>query len=880
MSLQKYNRKRHFTKTPEPVGKRQPSAGGNQFVVQKHAASRLHYDFRLELDGALKSWAIPKGPSLNPKVKALAVQVEDHPLDYAGFEGVIPKGQYGGGTVMVWDHGTWESEGNAARDLRRGKLKFRLMGEKLRGGWSLVRMGGKAGEDGKNWLLIKQQDSDALSAGKTEPLARRPRSVLSNRTLEEIAADADRVWSSNGKAAGTGRQRARGVKSTKVRRAVGRRVAKFAGSLAGARSAPQPDELHPQLATLSAEVPQGDRWLHELKFDGYRILAFFTDGKVRLVTRQGNDWSARFGPIVDALKELPISNGILDGEIVSLDEQGVPDFQQLQNSLKRGSDNSLVYYLFDVPHLEQFDLTDVPLVDRKELVLRLVRSITPEDSGPVRYSDHIRGQGEQIWQHACRGALEGIVSKLADGRYKQSRSTSWLKVKCLKRQEFVIGGFTKPSGARTDFGALLLGYYDGNDLRYCGRVGTGFTHESLRQVKAELRRRTVEAAPFINPPRGAPNRHVTWVRPELVCEVEFSQWTRDGILRHPSFQGLREDKDPQQVTREVPRRISEIRDADGMTKKSKLSSRTKSPKRTASADALEVAGMQITNPDRVVYPEQRLTKLQLAGYYETIAEWILPHVAERPLTLVRCPTGRTGQCFYQKHLGDAAPMEVGGVMIREKNSRNKYIVIRDLKGLIALVQIGVLEIHPWPARADNVERPDRLVFDLDPGEGVPWNRVVRAARDVRDFLAEVGLVSFLRTSEGKGLHVVAPLVRRNSWDELKSFAKGVAEKVTTASPDRYVATMSKTRRVGKVFIDYLRNQRGATAIASYSTRARVRAPVATPLDWSELSGRTKPDMYRVENLPKRIASKKVDPWDGFFDIRQSLTRPMLSRIAG
>ncbi len=889
MSLKEYKRKRDFQRTPEPAGDGAKSAPGRQFVIQKHAARRLHYDFRLEHNGTLKSWAVPKGPSLDPAVKSLAVQVEDHPLDYATFEGVIPQGEYGGGTVMVWDHGTWEPEVDPTKGLREGKLKFTLNGEKLHGSWALVRMGGKAGDDGKNWLLIKHRDEAAKLAAKQDILKRKPRSVVSGREMEEIAADADRVWTSNRNAAGksaamTAPKKSKTKAASKSKRASSRNVAnrspikaKDLANVPGARRAQLPTEFKPQLATLANRVPEGDDWLHELKFDGYRILAFIENEYVRLVTRRGNDWTARFRSVAEAVKSLPIDSALLDGEVVSLDQQGLSNFQQLQNLLKRGDPKSLVYYVFDLPHLLGYDLTQTPLIERKEVLAGLLLSANPDNDGTVRYSDHIRGQGENVLHHACRSAMEGIVSKRADSSYQQYRSSSWLKVKCLKEQEFVIGGFTKPEGSRVGFGALLLGYYEKRELIFCGRVGTGFTTQSLRQLTAELKKLKIDSTPFKNPPTGSRRRGVTWVRPKLVAEVEFSEWTSDGILRQPSFQGLREDKPAREVVRERPKSPASVKNELQISSRKKRVAKKKSPvqKKASSNNAkngVSVAGVRLTNPDRVLYPEQGLTKRDLAEYYERIADWILPYVARRPLTLVRCPQGHTSKCFYQKHLTGEMPDAVHGVMVKEKGKREEYVMIEDLAGLVSLVQMGVLEIHPWPARKDKLERPDYLVFDLDPGEGVEWRAVVQGAKDIRARLESVGLISYLRTSGGKGLHVVVPIARRHAWDELKQFAKSVADTMTREAPGRYIATMSKVRRHGKVYIDYLRNQRGATAIASYSTRARTGAPVAVPLTWDELSARTRADMYNISNLPRRLEKQSRDPWEGFFSARQSLTR--------
>jgi bifunctional non-homologous end joining protein LigD len=911
MSLKEYKRKRDFKKTPEPSGDGAKNAPGRQFVVQKHAARRLHYDFRLELGGTLKSWAVPKGPSLDPAVKSLAVEVEDHPLDYATFEGVIPQGEYGGGTVMVWDRGTWEPEEDPIKGLKQGKLKIRLFGEKLRGSWALVRMGRRSGDDRNNWLLIKHRDEFARPAAKSDILTRKPRSVVTGRTMEQIASDADRVWSSNGKAAAKSRARKTATKPAARSRgqsyngAISKAGAKKKLSpvtekdlakLTDVRRAKQPADFRPQLATLASRVPDGENWLHELKFDGYRALAFFENGKVRLISRNGNDWTARFQAVADALEELPIKNAILDGEVVSLDSNGLSNFQQLQNQMKRGDDESLVDYLFDMPHCEGYDLTRTPLAERKEVLARLVLSANPKNEGTLRYSDHIAGHGEKVLQHACRSAMEGVVCKRADSAYQQTRSSSWLKVKCLKEQEFVIAGYTKPEGSRVGFGALLLGYYNNkSQLVYAGKVGTGFTTQSLRELTAELKKRRIDSSPFDQLPKGIQRRGITWVKPELVAQVEFAEWTSDGRLRQPSFKGLREDKPPEKVTREMaksPAALESSSSNGAMKSKTKQATtnqaKTKrgTPGRSKPAAASRngkgeavVAGVRLTNPDRVLYPDQGITKLQLAEYYERVADWILPYVVKRPLTLVRCPEGYTGECFFQKHFTGSLPDAVRAVMVPVKGKREEYVAVDDIAGVVALVQMGVLEIHPWPAREDKLEQPDQIVMDLDPGEGVEWKAVVEGAKEVRDRLTAVGLTSFLRTSGGKGLHVVLPLARRNTWDELKQFAKAVADTMTRESPDRYLATLSKAKRRGKVFVDYLRNQRGATAIASYSSRRKAGAPVAVPIAWEELSMRTKPDMYNIVNLPKRLAKLSSDPWDGFFSTRQSITRKMMAAFS-
>lgn len=861
MSLTEYQRKRDFRKTPEPACKNASSRGELTFVVQKHAASHLHYDFRLELDGTLKSWAVPKGPSLDPSVKSLAVQVEDHPLAYAEFEGIIPKGEYGGGTVMVWDFGTWEPEGDEdpLKAWKQGKLKFTLTGLKLKGSWALVRMGGRAGQDGKNWLLIKHQDRAAKSAKEYDVVAKKPRSALSRRTMEQIAAAADNVWGGSGK----GKKPLTAKRATaKSRRAP---AAAAIGKIAGAKRGALPRELKPQLATLVATAPAGNEWLHEIKFDGYRVLARLQQGKVVMLTRNGHDWTHRFKGIADALAMLSLESGWIDGEIVALNGEGISDFQQLQNQLRRGDEQSLAFYAFDLPFAQGYDLRAVALLDRKKL-LADVLAAAPDDV--VRYSDHLVGSGEEFARQACQQGLEGIICKRADSPYVGARSPAWVKVKCTRRQEFVIGGFTKPQGGRRGFGALLLGVYEGKQLVYAGRVGTGFTQRSLRDIHGELVKRERKTMPFASLPKGTDERGVTWLTPELVAEVSFTEWTDEGLLRHPSFQGLREDKKPHAIVREEPAM------SKGNTSKAKGSSRKRSAasgkSESAEGDSV-VAGVAITHPERVVFPETGLTKLELARYYEEVAEWVLPHVAGRPLTVVRCPDGAGGKCFYQKHLTDSMPAAVRGVDIKEKDEVEPYLVVEDVGGLISLVQFGALEFHPWPARTDNVERPDRLIFDLDPAEDVSWEEVVRGAREVRDLLEALGLESFVRTSGGKGLHVVAPIDRRTMWEQHKEFARGVAETLVRAAPDRYTATMTKAKRRGKIFVDYLRNQRGATAIASYATRARAGAPVATPLRWSELTALESSDQYTVANVRDRLRRLRNDPWEGFLEVRQSIT---------
>jgi bifunctional non-homologous end joining protein LigD len=971
MALERYRKKRDFSRTPEPPGAPRPRrkrAGDLSFVVQKHAARSLHYDFRLEMDGVLKSWAVPKGPSLDPGEKRLAVQVEDHPIEYGGFEGIIPAGEYGGGTVLLWDRGTWAStEGEPLEAHRKGKLKFQLHGEKLRGGWTLVRMHGpRAGENEQNWLLIKENDETARPGSGDELVREQVASVDSGETIEEIAADPPRVWESNhetqldrtakragassaGKGlgakgtAGRGAAGKAGAKATKTaaKAAGGRSTAKAAGgrsgakaagrerltelarALPGARRAAMPHEVAPELATLVSAPPEAEHWLHEIKLDGYRALCEVRHGKARLFTRRGKDWSDRFAPVAAAAAALPVDSAVLDGEVTVLLPDGKTSFQALQESFGdggvrgEGEGSAMVYFAFDLLYLDGWDLRPAPLQARKELLFSLLEAAgATTGGGVIRWSDHVSGQGRDFFRQACRYGLEGIVSKRGDAPYRSGRSKDWLKVKCLQRQEMVIGGFTDPEGARTGLGALLLGVYEDGRLRYAGRVGTGFSATTLLELRRRLERLERGTPPFADAPRGAEARSAHWVEPKLVCEVAFTEWTRDGNLRHPAFQGLREDKDPREVRRELPQpppdesgakpERAETRGvapdkARGAATRSRTGGGTAATPplaaasmvrraaagstaagagapaartRSARGAAVEVGGVRLTHPDRVFFPDQGLTKRDLAAYYERVADRILPQLADRPLTLVRCPEGQGGECFYQKHVTDQFPDSVRRVPVEEGGKTVLYGAIDSLAGLVSLVQMSVLELHIWGSHRDQIERPDYAVFDLDPDEGLPWERVVEAATGLRDLLAETGLRSFLKTTGGKGLHVVLPLARRHTWDELKSFTRAVAEGMAAGQPDRYTSNPLKARRKDRIYVDYLRNGRGATSIAAYSCRARPGAPVSAPLGWDELETGARGNTYTVENLPERLAA---DPWREMASVKQSITAAMKRR---
>lgn len=925
MGLKEYRAKRDFRKTPEPAGDATPgtpSATGRTFVVQKHAASRLHYDFRLELDGVLKSWAVPKGPSLDPKTRALAIEVEDHPIEYGDFEGVIPAKEYGGGTVMLWDRGEWIPEEDPRKGYRAGKLSFELRGEKLKGAWALVQIRGRNDDEDekKQWLLIKQDDEFARPEDEYDVKEERATSVATNRPMEAIAADRDRVWSgtkgeippeeapappkkSRSKRRTTGSTGSTGsTGATKKRRTTAAPRARSSRGarprtpptlpdalnpttllqLPGAKPGHPPRSIKPELPTLVDTVPPGEAWVHELKYDGYRILAIVREGDVTLMSRRGNDWTEKFQPVATALGELELDEAVIDGEVAVLADDGTTDFQAMQNLMRDGkAEDRLVFYAFDLPYLSGVDLTRVPLLERKETLRSLVGNGDSTSFRRVLYSDHIRGDGGTVLDHACKYRMDGIVSKRADSVYKFGRSKAWRKIKCLHRQEFVVGGYTEPTGSRQGFGSLVLGYYDDGELTYAGRVGTGFDDETLDEIHAKLKSIERPRSPFAKTPGGGKLKTATWVEPRLVAEVEFSEWTGDGRVRHPSFKGLREDKDPTSIVKEVP-----VKEKATMANKP---NRPNGPNGRATGGAAArasrgasegavVAGVRLSSPDKVLFPEMGLRKRELAEFYEAIAEWVVPHVVDRPLTLIRCPEGRGGDCFFQRHLRDTLPEPVRAVPIREKEGKEPYIVIDDLTGLVTLVQFGALEIHPWGARVDRIERPDRMIFDLDPDPGVEWMRVVEAARELKARLDELDLVSFVKTSGGKGLHVVVPLTRRSSWDEVKGFAHAVATSMTKREPTKYVATMSKAKRKGRIFIDYLRNTRGATNVAAYVTRAKPGAPVSTPVAWEELGPDLKPDTYHVRNLPKRLQSLRQDPWAGFLKVRQSLTKARLEAV--
>lgn len=822
--LKTYKAKRDFAKTPEPVPRIGAKTSTARFVVQKHDARRLHFDLRLELDGVLKSWAVPKGPSLIPGVKRFAVQTEDHPIGYLEWEGVIPKGEYGGGTMIVWDRGTWTPVGDPIKGLEKGHLQFVLSGERLKGLWDLVRLG-RTDDRTVSWLLIKRSDEHAISSEADEPVVHQHASVISKRSNRDLA-DQKTVRPDH-----AARQKVK-----KQRKASLPNVAK----LAGARKGILPVFIEPSLAKLADRPPAGAEWLHEIKYDGYRIQARLDGGKVQLLTRKGLDWTKRFPTIAKALKALPLSSGLLDGELIVQDENGLSNFGGLQSDLKSGRHDRMVYWLFDMMYCESVNLTGVSLVERKQ-ALEAVLSDLPEDS-LVRFSEHLDATDDDLLHHACRLGLEGIVSKQASSKYISLRGEHWIKSKCDLRQEFVIVGYVPSTASKAAVRSLVLGYYDKGVLVHAGRVGTGFTQNVAADLMKTLRPMESPQPKFRASLPAGSSRGVKWVKPSLVAEIEYRGWGSEGLLRQASFKGLREDKEPTDI---------------------RLEQAESAPKPRSATPS----SFNLTHPERVLWEDAGITKEGLADFYAGIADWILPHVTNRPLSLVRCPSGTNGACFYAKHIWKGADTSLQVVDIGEGMP---MVAIRDLKGLLALVQASALEIHPWGSTLKNLEKPDRLTFDLDPGDDVSWESVGAAAQEVRERLHRHKLTCFVKTTGGKGLHVVVPLVPTATWAEAKQFCQSLAEAMAQDSPQKYVSVMTKNRRKGRIFVDYLRNQKGATAVAAYSTRARPWAPVSVPVTWQELSAGIRANQFTVKNLLQRLDFLKQDPWDGFFDLRQKL----------
>jgi len=855
-----YTRKRNFAITSEPAeskrkgkGKSQPGALG--FVIQKHDARNLHYDFRLELDGTLKSWAVPKGPSLDPTQKRLAVHVEDHPLDYAGFEGSIPQGQYGGGDVIVWDRGVWQPHGDPQKTYAEGKLKFTLVGEKLSGDWALVRTRLKGSGSKEQWLLIKEKDDIARPAAEYDITQEQPQSVISGAHVGEERSTPKKSAASaaNGKAkASTSKS-----KAPKPAAKPTRRKAKSAF----------PDTLSPQLATLVEAPPAGD-WLYEIKFDGYRMLTRIEGDDVRLFTRNGHDWTERLPELVKALKGMKLRDSWFDGEVVVLDEQGLPDFQGLQNAFDAGNSKDILYYLFDMPFLSAEDLREVPLEQRRDALKHVVDA---QKSRLLRYSDAFQAGHQDIVASAAAMGLEGVIGKRAGSAYVSKRNADWIKLKCRLRQEFVVVGYTAPQGSRSAFGALLLAVNAGEDgLVYAGRVGTGFTEVSLEQLHKQLKKLQRKDSPLAKKLSASQARGVQWVEPKLVCETEFAQWTREGIVRQAAFVGLRNDKPAKDVVRE---------DAQPAKVASQTPTKTAAPqaRKKAAQGKVDVAGTGVSHPDRIIDSKTGTSKIELAQFYESIADWILPYLNKRPVALLRCPEGIDGEQFFQKHAEHLAIPHIRQLDRALDPGHAALMEIDSLPALIGAAQMGAIELHTWGATRDRIETPDHFVLDLDPDPALPWRSMIEATQMVLAVLEELGLEAFLKTSGGKGMHIIVPLARQADWDTVKAFAKAIAEFASRQLPERFTATMGPKNRVGKIFIDYLRNSRGGSTVTAYSVRARPGLPVSVPIALDELAGLKSSAQWDITNLEQRLKRLKDDPWAGYSN-RRKITQKMWKQL--
>jgi bifunctional non-homologous end joining protein LigD len=929
--LERYRSMRDFGHTDEPSGagpntntfamRKPTTTRGLPFVIQKHAASHLHYDFRLSWGGVLKSWAIAKGPSYNPQERRLAIQVEDHPIEYGGFEGIIPQGQYGGGTVMIWDQGSWWPQlgsENVDACLRNGHLKFEMNGSKMKGKWALIRMNshqgnGASSKEKPQWLLIKEHDKYERDSTEPAITEQRPNSSVTGRSIDQIAAAQDHIWNSNhddpapqpaAKKSATSKAKKSPAEKPKPKP---RPIPAI--SLDELPHEHQPDFLPPQLALETTSTPNTDDWIHELKLDGYRIQARKSGTKVELLTRKGIDWTHRMPTVAKAVARLPAHDCTLDGEVVVLASDGNSSFALLQASFQNAETHPLTYFVFDLLHIDGHNPRDLSLRERKQLLA----TILPQDDEIIRLSEDIPGNGETVFREACALHAEGIISKRADAPYRSTRSGDWLKSKCLHEQELVIAGFTLSSEGPDRVGALLLGYYPPvkrgpskpRKLIYAGRTGTGFSQTLRRELLTQLVKIRIPESVFDHVPHDA-TRGVFWVRPTLVAQVRFATWTSDNLVRQAAFLGLREDKPATEVTRESPTLAPQPKREHASTKSTKprthashhtethqhfalattkpkpekskapkppspksLSTKTKpTPPKPTLASAPD---LRLTHPDKILDPTSGLTKQQLADYYAAVADRMLPYIANRPLSLVRCPQGSGKPCFFQKHVNAWLPPGIKTIDIQDKTSAapEPYITLDTTEALISLAQMNVLEIHPWGSTNDNLEHPDRLIFDLDPDADLPWLTVAAAAAEVRQRLKNAGLESFLKLTGGKGLHIVAPIKPTLTWAELKSAAHSFVLSMERDNPDLYLTKMTKSSRVGRIFLDYLRNQRGATAVAPYSPRARAGAPVSLPLAWTALNRDVHP-LLTVHDVAASHTKLRPDPWKALLTTHQQL----------
>lgn len=815
MALQEYAKKRDFKKTREPKAVKaavKSKTSPLMFVVQEHHASHLHYDFRLEWEGVLKSWAVPKGPSLDPKTKRLAVQVEDHPLAYGKFEGTIAEGQYGAGEVYIWDTGIWQPDSDIKAGLKKGHIDFTLKGKRLKGSWTLIRTKATSGSKAQ-WLLFKRSDQFAKTGDVAEEIGSDEEHVLAVQT---------RTWKSRPKksAAAAAAKPAVKAKTTTARRKSRQ------GRLAF---------IEPQLAQLVTAPPAGNDWVHEIKLDGYRMQAQVTPEEVHLLTRTGLDWTDKFTALVAPLQKLKIENAILDGEAVILDEKGRSSFQKLQNALKSHSGHNMFYYVFDILYLNGKDLRNKPLLERK----KLLKEILPKAKSAVKFSEHFKGQGKELLAESCRLELEGIISKRADAHYYSGRKDSWQKSKCSSQQEFVIGGYTEGTGSRLAMGALLLGVYENKKLKFVGKCGTGFNEQSLKAVLAKLQKLEQDESPFqLKSPR---EKRIHWVKPSLSAEITFANWTGDGHLRVPVFKGLREDKPTRQIKKEVPRKQTE------------KSSTT-----------------EISHPDKIIFAKEKLTKQDVADYFQAVQKFILPEIIDRPLSLVRSPEGTRHKGFFQKHISGKIPPSLEPVDIKEKTETRQYVTAQSADSLTALVQMGAFEIHSWNCRKDDVEHPDQIVMDFDPGPGVSWKQVVAAAFDLKEILDHLKLKSYVKLSGGKGVHVHVPFAPLYSWEQIKNLSHSLARQMEEQDPEKYTSKIMKSHRGKKIFVDYLRNGRGATAVVPYSLRARPISAVAMPVEWKDLEKLKGADVFPLQKALEHIKRRKKDPWLGMHKNKQKI----------
>lgn len=875
--LARYRSMRDFNTTAEPRGNGASAPARTTelpFVVQKHAARQLHYDFRLAWNGVLKSWAVTKGPSYFPGHKRLAVHVEDHPLEYGDFEGTIPKGQYGGGAVMVWDAGIWKPLGDAERGLKEGHLKFELEGTKLKGLWALVRMHSREDRPGReNWLLIKEKDEFARKESDAAIVDKAPDSAITGKSIDEIANSKGRVWNSSRnsstKAGENGAASARAPIAPQ--RFSKKQTANIQAALKGLPKEKFPGFIEPQLAQPATTAPSGAEWVHEIKLDGYRIQIHVcekegsakNERQAKLFTRKGLDWTHRMPDIARAAAGLNVTSAILDGEAVALDEEGVSDFAALQAAFQEETRREITYFAFDLLHLDGHNLRGTSLLQRKELLAALIAGL--DKAGPIRYSEHLQSDGKEVFAKACDLGAEGIVAKMASGKYVSGRSGQWLKLKCILEQEFVIGGFTPPTKGGVGIGALLLGYYERGKLRYAGRCGTGFTQQTHRMLRRKFDALTQKDCPFTEIPRDA-RRDAKWVEPRIVAQIAFTTWTRDNLVRQASYQGLREDKPAKEVTRETTMATEAI-----LAKSRKGAKKPRESKAARQDEGFKISGLSISHPDKVLDKESGMTKQMLAEYYVAVADYLLPHIAHRPLSVVRCPEGSNNPCFFQKHVGLGPPHGVKSVDIvsRKSGKTDAYLTVDSTEGLVGLAQMGVLEIHPWGSTNDSLDKPDRLIIDLDPDEAIDWKTLANAAREVRKLLKGLGLESFLKSTGGKGLHVVVPMKPEHEWPAVKNFAHNLVLEMERQRPELYVTKMTKASRKNRIYLDYLRNDRDATAVAPYSPRARSGAPVAMPLRWNELDAEERP-RFHVPDFAEWRGRLRRDPWKALGTTRQRL----------